>query len=264
MSLSPNQEFLFTRQRHEADRMGLHWDYRFVVGDKAYSFATKKEMPEPGKAILLFEQPVHDAAYALSERVEIPKGQYGAGVTTLDFVHKARVGENSTPEQMTLYINNGQKFLLKKTKDDKAWFFKNLTKETGMENKYLEKIAEFRIPADKTSLLRNAGVDEKSYRNALQRVGDARAFNANQTRYLEDQAFNNIEGRAFKNEDEWHKAHAKELERLRAKAPWKATPDTPRYEETKRNGALLGVPLTVAGWTGGMLGVRALALGFKN
>ena len=30
-------QVLFTRQRHEADRAGLHWDYRIVIGDKAYS-----------------------------------------------------------------------------------------------------------------------------------------------------------------------------------------------------------------------------------
>lgn len=122
--------------------MGLHWDYRFVVGDKAYSFATKKEMPEPGKAILLFEQPVHDAAYALSERVEIPKGQYGAGTTTLDFVHKARVGENSSPESLTMYVNNGQKFLLKKVPDSKfgknSWLFKNLTKTDSFVDKLIK------------------------------------------------------------------------------------------------------------------------------
>lgn len=138
--LPPSQEILFTRQRHEAKKAGLHYDIRFVVGDKAYSFATKKEIPDPGKAILLYEQPVHTAHYALSEKVEIPEGQYGAGTTTLDFVHKAKVGENSTPEQMTIYSKGG-KFLLKKLDEEKygkkAWLFKNL--ESG--NKYIEKLA---------------------------------------------------------------------------------------------------------------------------
>ena len=139
--IPPNQEFLFTRQRHDAKKAGLHYDIRFVVGDKAYSFATKKDIPEPGKAILLYEQPVHDAAYALSQRVEIPDGQYGAGVTTLDFVRKAKTGEHSTPTQLTIH-SNGEKFLLKKVDDEKfgktAWLFKNLGKT---ENKYLNKVA---------------------------------------------------------------------------------------------------------------------------
>ena len=42
------ENVLFTRQRHEADRAGLHYDYRIVVGDKALSWATKKELPEEG------------------------------------------------------------------------------------------------------------------------------------------------------------------------------------------------------------------------
>lgn len=138
------EEILFTRQRHEADRAGLHWDYRLVHGDKAYSWATKKQLPEPGKAILLFEQPVHDRSYALSQRVEIPKGEYGAGTTTLDFVRKAKL----TPDgegKMVLTTGSGERYLLKKMEDgkygDKAWLFKNLTKIDMDNNKYLEKIA---------------------------------------------------------------------------------------------------------------------------
>lgn len=127
--------------------MGLHWDYRLVHGDKAYSWATKKEMPEPGKATLLFEQPVHTSHYALSDRVEIPAGQYGAGTTTLDFVRKAKIySSTEEPDKLVLETKDGQKFLIKKMKDgkfgDKAWLFKNLTKE-AMSNKYLTKIAGF-------------------------------------------------------------------------------------------------------------------------
>lgn len=145
-----NQEFLFTRQHHMADRMGEHWDYRLVHGDKAYSFATKKEMPEAGKSIMLFEQPVHDRAYALSKKVVIPKGQYGAGTTYLDWIRKAKIGENSTDNQMTIYTKDGEKFLLKRMKSDsmygdKSWLFKNLGKVEKMKNKYLEKIAANRF-----------------------------------------------------------------------------------------------------------------------
>lgn len=148
--LNSNEKFLFTRQRHEADVMGLHWDYRLVHGDKAYSFATKKEMPDPGKMIILFEQPVHDRSYALSEKVVIPKGQYGAGITYLDFVRKAKIGDHSTPEKFTIDTENGERYLLKRLPDDnkygykKAWLFRNLSEPTVQPtgNRYLDKIAE--------------------------------------------------------------------------------------------------------------------------
>jgi hypothetical protein len=140
--LKPGTEILFTRQRHEAERMGLHWDYRLVVGNLAYSWATKKPMPEPGKSIVLFEQPIHDKDYALSPKVVIPTGSYGAGVTYLDFVRKAKIGDNSTQKQMTIVTHDGEKYLLKHIPDtqwgEKAWLFRNLG-TTG--NKYLEKVS---------------------------------------------------------------------------------------------------------------------------
>lgn len=151
--------------------MGLHWDYRMVVGDKAFSFATKKTMPEPGKAIVLFEQPVHTAHYALSERVEIPDGQYGAGTTTLDYVRKGQVEEGHPDGTMILRVKHDkeeQRFLLKKLDDTKygksAWLFKNLTgieKKASMSNKYLEKIAKVSIdPANKGKLHKAMGKPE--------------------------------------------------------------------------------------------------------
>jgi hypothetical protein len=140
--LQPNDDFLWTRQRHEAERMGLHWDYRLVHGDKAYSFATKKELPEPGKMIVLFEQPVHTAHYALSPKVVIPTGQYGAGVTTLDWIRKAKVDPESTDDKFVIHTENGESFLIKRAPGkygDKAWLFRNLT---GVSNKYEGKANE--------------------------------------------------------------------------------------------------------------------------
>lgn len=145
MPLSPGDQILFTRQRHEADRMGLHWDYRLVAGDKAYSWATKKEMPEAGKSIVLFEQPVHDASYALSKKVVIPKGEYGSGVSFLDRCIKAKIQPDSTDKKLKISTRDGQSFLLLKLpKENKygktGWLFLNTTKPTS-DNKYLEKIA---------------------------------------------------------------------------------------------------------------------------
>jgi hypothetical protein len=140
------ESVLFTRQRHEADKAGLHYDYRLVVGDKAHSWATKKELPEVGKSIMLWEQPVHTADYALSKKVVIPKGQYGAGVTTLDWVKKGQA--HFEDGKIVVHTKDGR-FLLKKMpnyEDGTGWLFKQLPKEEKniekkAENKYLEKIA---------------------------------------------------------------------------------------------------------------------------
>lgn len=148
-----DKEVLFTRQRHEADRAGLHYDVRFVVGDKAYSFATKKDLPESGKAILLHEQPVHTAHYALTPHITIPKGEYGAGTTTLDFARKVQIEPGSTPEKL-VFNTRGTRYLLKKTSGkygDKAWLFKNLGGEKiekkGYYNRYLDKAASNLVKA---------------------------------------------------------------------------------------------------------------------
>lgn len=147
MSIHPlsGKEILFTRQRHEAKKMGLHWDYRLVLGDKAYSWATKKEMPEQGKAIILFEQPVHDREYALSKEVEIPDGNYGAGKTYLDWVRKAKIEKETEPNKLVI-LSGADRFLLKKLDPmkygEKAWLFKNLgLQKQASINKYLTKIA---------------------------------------------------------------------------------------------------------------------------
>jgi len=128
------EKVLFTRQRHEADRAGLHWDYRLVIGDKAHSWATKKELPEPGKSIMLWQQPVHTAHYALSDKVVIPAGQYGAGTTTLDWVKKG----TAEMEKDKIVINTDDgRFLLKKMpnyEDGSGWLFRNLGKK-DMEKK---------------------------------------------------------------------------------------------------------------------------------
>lgn len=160
-----NSEILFTRQRHEAERAGLHYDYRIVIGDKAYSWATKKEMPEEGKSIIFHEQPVHTADYALSPRVEIPSGQYGAGVTTLDWVKKGRVEKGDG--YYIVHTNDGGKFLLKHIPSygEKQWLFKNL----GM-NKYLEKIAADLKMAEKSKQEEDKAIVD--YGNRIQEAKD--------------------------------------------------------------------------------------------
>lgn len=140
---------ILVRQLHKAKRAGDHYDLRVVIGDKAYSWATKKEMPELGKPHVIFEQPVHDRTYALSKKVVIPKGQYGAGVTTLDFAQKGKA--LVTADEYHLDLNNGERFLMKRLNPEKygekSWLFarKRTYKEKEelalKKNKYLEKIA---------------------------------------------------------------------------------------------------------------------------
>jgi hypothetical protein len=137
------ENILFTRQFHQAERAGDHYDYRLVSGGKAYSWATRKQMPEPGNSIILWEQPVHTAEYALSKRLVIPKGQYGAGITTLDIVKKAKVHPDSTKEKIKFTTATGESFLLKKLPEkygDKAWLFRCISAPSleKKANKYLE------------------------------------------------------------------------------------------------------------------------------
>ncbi len=148
-----NTQILLTRQLHEADRAGRHYDIRLVLGDKAYSWATKKDMPAEGEAIGIFEQPVHTTEYALRKRIVIPKGNYGSGTTTLDFVRKA-VASNSdaSKDKFVLTVpGTGERYLFLKMKKPgtKTWMLKRLPMKKEEPNKYLEKIANFRPKTEK-------------------------------------------------------------------------------------------------------------------
>jgi len=71
-----NRSLRWVVQEHRAKRAGKHYDVR--LGDKMlFSWATKKELPEPGQRISVFQQPLHKGEYADFEG-EILSG-YGAG-----------------------------------------------------------------------------------------------------------------------------------------------------------------------------------------
>lgn len=133
-------EILFTRQHHLADRAGDHYDIRLVIGNKAHSFATRKDIPEPGKSIMLYETSIHTKDYALRKRIVIPKGNYGSGTTTLDFVRKANLVKNEEKGHFIMETTKGERFLLKpiSLQGQKSWLFKNL----GEAKKDLEKEAK--------------------------------------------------------------------------------------------------------------------------
>lgn len=148
--LPSNHQILFTRQIHDAKKAGKHFDIRLVHGEKAYSWATRKDLPVQGEAIMIYEQPVHTTHYALQQHIHIPDGQYGAGTTILDFVKKARVGPDSTQDKFVLHVPDGTRFLFKRMSEKygrgNPWLLKNLGPEKEpMANKYLEKIAANRL-----------------------------------------------------------------------------------------------------------------------
>lgn len=65
-------------QEHEAERAGRHYDIRFGGPERGlYSWATRKELPEPGQRRAVFQQPLHSYGYREFEG-EIPEG-YGKG-----------------------------------------------------------------------------------------------------------------------------------------------------------------------------------------
>ncbi len=76
----------YVEQEHRAKRAGKHLDLR--IGDRRgmYSWATKKNLPEPGQKIRLHPQPIHPHSYN-DFQGEIPSG-YGAG--TVRTIHKGK------------------------------------------------------------------------------------------------------------------------------------------------------------------------------
>lgn len=66
------------RQRHQAERAGLHEDIRFGNKDTGlFSWAARKGLPAPGQKYLAVQQPLHSHGYGQFEG-KIEKG-YGAG-----------------------------------------------------------------------------------------------------------------------------------------------------------------------------------------
>lgn len=159
-------DILFTMQHHEADRAGPHNDIRLVIGEVAHSWATRKDIPEPGKSIMLYETSLHTKDYALRKRIVIPKGNYGSGVTNLIFARKAKLIENKDKGHFVLETTQGERYLLKPipTPKGKTWLFKNLgeSKEAGepkKDNKYLQKASSLLIGTGLGHLAQNTATN---------------------------------------------------------------------------------------------------------
>lgn len=140
--MSTPTQILFVRQKHDAKRAGLHYDFRVVIGDKAFSWATRKDFPEVGKPTILWEQPVHHKSYLDNPDITIPEGQYGAGTQVIDYAQKGNALVQN--DAYHLELNNGDRFLIKKAPDsygEKAWLFLRKKKLEDKKNPYLEKVA---------------------------------------------------------------------------------------------------------------------------
>jgi len=112
------EAWTFNIQRHTAKRAGDHFDFRLSPpgSGKAYSWASRNPLPNPGGKIMLVEQPTHESSY-LGFSGKIPKGEYGAGDVTSILLDKVEVLESS-PDRITFNIYSGndvQRFILKRT-----------------------------------------------------------------------------------------------------------------------------------------------------
>lgn len=156
--MSTPTQILFVRQRHDAKRAGLHNDYRVVIGDKAFSWASRKDFPEVGKPTILWEQPIHHAAYLNNPDITIPEGQYGAGTQVIDYAQKGNAIVHK--DAYHIELNNGDRFLIKKAPDaygEKAWLFLRKKKLEDKKNPYLEKIAAEKSKKDDIHGWKRAG-----------------------------------------------------------------------------------------------------------
>lgn len=233
-----NQEVLFTCQKHEAEKAGTHYDYRIVVGDKAYSWATFKDLPEPGKTIILHEQPVHTADYALSKKVIIPSGQYGAGVTNLLYAKKGKVSNKDNSKDKFVIETNGERYLVRHVPQygKKMWIFKNLTgiekkasdlsfakKALGDEEKAIKDYTEFLksgINPDLREATKHALKEEKDHAKDFKEAIKSIEKKASENRYLEKIAtkvsqYEHVLTHAYK----WHVEH----DRKPSGKAWKPT-----------------------------------------
>lgn len=113
-------------QKHLAERAGKHYDFRIESPEGLLSWATRKEFPEPGKKIQLFQQPLHEKEYAQFEG-EITEG-YGKG--TVEKYDEGKVFiKYVSPRAIKLVVAHKkypEYFTLVKL-PNKAWLMSNTT-----------------------------------------------------------------------------------------------------------------------------------------
>lgn len=151
-SLRPGQLLPWVIQQHRAERAGPHKDVRFGK-DRMFSFATKKELPQPGEKRMLFQQPLHEESYKDFEGI-IPSG-YGKGEVKkqvggeilVTSVGPGKVVFTTASERLP------QRFALIRSKaDPKQWIMANITPTKTVEQK---KMRYIKLPADKVNEVLN-------------------------------------------------------------------------------------------------------------
>jgi hypothetical protein len=141
----------WVRQRHNAQKAGLHQDVR-LGRNKMMSWATRKELPQPGQKTALYPSGLHDQSY-MHFQGRIGKG-YGKGhVSTLD---KGEVQIlKATPNSIkfaTAHTGEPEVYSMVRIhgKDKPFWL---ITNQTPTETVAEKKIHYTKIPADKIDKL---------------------------------------------------------------------------------------------------------------
>lgn len=153
----PTEQLLpFAVQKHEAERAGLHYDLRLhgAPGDKAYSFALRKGLPEPGQKHLAIPQPLHEGSYSDFEG-ELQSG-YGKGTVTTHEKGRMFV-THASPDKVKFVVasrKSPEMFALVK-KPDGNWLLINTTPKSMIEaiGTDIGKAKYVSVPAEKVNKL---------------------------------------------------------------------------------------------------------------
>ena len=128
--LQAGQLLDFVIQKHKAQRAGEHFDIRFGTPELgAYSWATRKELPDVKKKIALFQQPLHHHGYMPFQGTL--HGGYGAGTVRTHKKGKILITKVS-PNRISFTMagqRHPERFALIKPRSfkDKTWLLVNTT-----------------------------------------------------------------------------------------------------------------------------------------
>jgi len=115
-------------QLHKAKRAGEHQDLRLQLPgtDRLMSWATRKDLPEPGSRIALYQQPLHERAYGSFSGV-LSSG-YGAGTVESKVRGKALITgvDDDGITFVTAHQRDPERFRLQRT--PKGWLLINATR----------------------------------------------------------------------------------------------------------------------------------------
>jgi len=123
----------FVLHEHKAIHAGLHYDLRIekLYGGQLASWAIPKaDVPGTGDKMLAVQTPDHDKKWLSMDKVEIPKGEYGAG--SIKIVQKGQCEIiRWTKDIITFNVKTGSpmkgKYVLVKLKKDRTkqdnWLF---------------------------------------------------------------------------------------------------------------------------------------------